>query len=265
MNETNDFKQKLSVIIAPEGADPETAEHIKNTFCTDAPESDSSDLTLKLDADGLALLSEDQVLRGDFVHMLPRLKGNNLSGELLVRAARIKDAAEPLTAIDATAGLGEDSLLLAAAGFQVKLYERNPVIYELLRDTLHRASRVPELTEIVARMQLFHADSIQAMQLPGTPPDVILLDPMFPARQKSALVKKKLQMIQKLEIPCTDEKELLLAAILAKPKKLVIKRPPKGPYLAEIKPDYSLTGKAVRFDCIVSPYDKIHKYKTLDA
>ena len=114
-------------------------------------------------------------------------------------------------------------------------------------------------------MQLFHADSIQAMQLLDKPPDVILLDPMFPARQKSALVKKKLQMIQKLEIPCMDEKELLLAAIRAKPKKLVIKRPPKGPYLAEIKPDYSLTGKAVRFDCIVSPYDKIHKYKTLDA
>ena len=93
------------------------------------------------------------------------------------------------------------------------------------------------------------------------PPDVILLDPMFPARQKSALVKKKLQMIQKLEIPCAGEAELLLAAMKARPKKLIIKRPPKGPYLADAKPDHSITGKAVRFDCIVNPYDKIHKYK----
>ena len=91
-------------------------------------------------------------------------------------------------------------------------------------------------------------------------PDVILLDPMFPERQKSALVKKKLQIIQKLEIPCADEAELFLAAVNAKPKKLVIKRPPKGPYLADVKPDYSISGKAVRFDCIVSPYEKRHKF-----
>ena len=33
-----------------------------------------------------------------------------------------------------------------------------------------------------------------------------------------------------------------------------------GPYLAGIKPDYSLTGKAVRFDYIVSAFDKIQKF-----
>ena len=99
------------------------------------------------------------------------------------------------------------------------------------------------------------------MEQAETSPDVILLDPMFPARQKSALVKKKLQMIQKLEIPCAGEAELLLAAMKAGPKKLIIKRPPKGPFLADVKPDHSITGKAVRFDCIVSPGDKLHKYK----
>ena len=92
-------------------------------------------------------------------------------------------------------------------------------------------------------------------------PDVVLLDPMFPARQKSSLVKKKLQMIQKLEIPCDDETALLLAAMKTCPKKLIIKRPPKGPYLAGLKPDHSLTGKAVRFDCFVNPADRLHKFK----
>lgn len=263
MDQITASTQQIPLLIAPEGADPETAKRLSSIFPSLYPESLSSGLHLCLDENGLALHAGDQVLRGDFLHMLPRLKGHGLAGELLVRAARIKNAPGPLTAIDATAGLGEDSLLLAAAGFHVSLYERNPVIYELLRDTLRRASHIPELTDIVARMQLFHADSIQAMPLAEAPPDVILLDPMFPPRQKSALVKKKLQVIQKLEIPCMDEKELFLAAIRAKPQKLIIKRPPKGPYLADIKPDYSLTGKAVRFDCIAAPHAKLKKYAML--
>ena len=141
------------------------------------------------------------------------------------------------------------------------MYERNPIIYELLRDTINRALEIPELAPIVERMELFHGDSIEAMKQLETPPDVILLDPMFPERQKSALVKKKLQMIQKLESPCLDEVELIKTAMNARPKKLIIKRPPKGPYLAGIKPDYSNEGKAVRFDCFVSPYDRIQKFK----
>lgn len=258
--------QRVSILVAQDGVDPEIAERIKNLY-TDVPAAEEAEgngaMTLKLDADGLSLLSDGQVLKGDFTRMLPRLKSGNLSKELLVRSAKIKDPAGPLTAIDATAGLGEDSLLLAAAGFHVRLYERNPVIYELLNDTVRRASKMPELAEIVARMQLVPEDSIQAMRQLETPPDVILLDPMFPERQKSALVKKKLQMIQKLEIPCADEKELILAAMGAKPKKLIIKRPPKGPYLAGLKPDYSITGKAVRFDCFASPFDRIEKFKFL--
>ena len=43
-------------------------------------------------------------------------------------------------AVDATAGLGEDSLLLAAAGFEVTLCEADPVIAVLLEDALTRAA-----------------------------------------------------------------------------------------------------------------------------
>ena len=222
-------------------------------------------MTLSAGPEGLSLIYEDQKLRGDFTKMIPRLKQHNLSQELLVKTAKIKtadrDADAPLTAIDATAGLGEDSLLLAAAGFHVSLYERNPVIHALLSDTLQRAAQIPELAEIVGRMELHHEDSIEAMKHIDRSPDVILLDPMFPERQKSALVKKKLQMIQKLEIPCADEKDLMRTAMEAAPKKLIIKRPPKGPYLADLKPDYSTSGKAVRFDCIVDPQNKLHKLK----
>ena len=219
------------------------------------------ELTLVRDEEGLALVGEGQVLRGDFTRMLPRIKAGRLNTELLVKAAKIKNAEGELTAVDATAGLGEDSLLLAAAGFNVTLYERNPVVYELLRDALDRAAQIPELAPIVERMHAVHADSVAGMQALETPPDVILLDPMFPARQKSALVKKKLQMIQKLEQPCDDEVTLLLTAMEAKPRKLIVKRPPKGDYLAGLKPDHSIEGKAVRFDCFASPYDRLEKFK----
>lgn len=211
--------------------------------------------------EGLALVAGEQVLMGDFTRMLPRLKPGRLSGELLVKAAKIKKPEGELTAVDATAGLGEDSILLAAAGFRVRLYERNPVVYKLLRDALERAAQHPELAEIVGRMEAFYADSLEAMGGLEQPPSVILLDPMFPARQKSALVKKKLQMIQKLEQPCDDEARMLLAAMEARPQKLIVKRPPKGPWLAEVKPDHSIEGKAVRFDCFVSPYERIEKFR----
>ena len=219
------------------------------------------ELTLVRDEEGLALVGEGQMLRGDFTRMLPRIKAGRLNSELLVKAAKIKKAEGELTAVDATAGLGEDSLLLAAAGFNVTLYERNPVVYELLKDALERASQIPELAPVVARMTAVHADSVAGMASLEAPPDVILLDPMFPARQKSALVKKKLQMIQKLEQPCDDEITLLLTAMEAKPKKLIVKRPPKGDYLAGLKPDHSIEGKAVRFDCFASPYDRLEKFK----
>ncbi|MBO4795630.1 MAG: class I SAM-dependent methyltransferase, partial [Clostridia bacterium] len=38
------------------------------------------------------------------------------------------------------------------------------------------------------------------------------------------------------------------AAFAARPRRIIVKRPPKGPYLAGRRPDHSLTGKAVRFD-----------------
>lgn len=252
-------KTSIFLDISPEFTNSEEAFRLRERFLHD----ESSALTLRLDGEGLSLHADGQVLRGDFTRMLPRVKPGMPAHEMLVKTAKIKNPDSPLTAVDATAGLGEDSILLAAAGFHITMYEKNPVIHALLSDALERAKAVPELAEIVSRMQLHHADSIEGMKRLPFRPDVILLDPMFPARQKSALVKKKLQMIQKLEFPCIDEGELLLSAMGAGPRKLIIKRPPKGPYLAGIKPDHSIEGKAVRFDCIVSPLDRLEKFRAM--
>ena len=64
-------------------------------------------------------------------------------------------------------------------------------------------------------------------------------------------MKKKFQLLHRLERPCDDEDALLRAAVAAGPRKVVVKRPVKGPFLAGVKPSYSLAGKAVRYDCIV--------------
>ena len=179
---------------------------------------------------------------------------------MLVRAA--KSEKEGRKAIDATAGFGEDSLLLAAAGFTVDLYEQDCVIAALLKDALDRAADDPALAAAVSRMRL-HAgeDSIAGLrhtaELIGrgelAAPDVVYLDPMFPERTKSAAVKKKFQLLHHLEQPCADEETLVEAALAERPRKVVIKRPVKGPLLAGVKPSYQLAGKAVRYDVLVPP------------
>ncbi len=214
----------------------------------------ASGVELRETPEGLALVSDGLELRGDFTRMLPRLRPGRLSRELLVRAARLKGLEAPW-AIDATAGLGEDGLLLAAAGFHVTLYECDPVIAALLRDALRRAADLPELSAAVARMELVEGDSVAALgglsHTLDACPDVVYLDPMFPGRTKSAAVKKKFQLLHHLEAPCANEDELVRAALGVHPRKVVIKRPVKGPYLAGIKPSYSLSGKAVRYDVLV--------------
>ena len=208
-------------------------------------------LSLQQNAEGLTLTDGELSIMVDFREMLPRLKQSNLQREMLVKAARIKGQPMPQTLIDATAGFGEDSLILAAAGFQVQLYEFDEVIAVLLKDGMERAMEIPELKEAVGRMKLVCGDSTEGMKNLDFKPDIVLLDPMFPARQKSALIKKKFQLIQRLESPCSTEEQLLDAAVAADPKRIVIKRPLKGPYLADRKPSYSLEGKAIRYDCFV--------------
>lgn len=209
-------------------------------------------LELREGAAGLALAGDGMELTCDLARLLPRLRPDRLGRELLVRAARVRGVAAP-TAVDATAGLGEDSLLLAAAGFTVTMYEKDPVIAALLQDALDRAANDPQLSAIVERMTLVEGDSVAALRAMGAAPDVVFLDPMFPERTKSAAVKKKFQLLHRLERPCEDERELLDAALAAGPRKVVIKRPPKGPCLAGVKPSHAVAGKAVRYDVIVPP------------
>lgn len=209
-----------------------------------------TDLKLERIDGRLSLVKQDTVFYGDYTKLKKRLTHANLTHEMPVKACRIKNKQMPVSVLDATAGLGEDALLLAAFGFNVSLYERDETIYKLLSDTIERAKEDADLLKAVSRMTLFYEDSIKAMRELKEKPDVVYLDPMFPIRTKSGLVKKKFQLIHELEKPCEDEKELLEAALSAALVRVVIKRPLKGEYLAGFKPDYSIEGSTIRYDCI---------------
>jgi 16S rRNA (guanine1516-N2)-methyltransferase len=213
-------------------------------------------LLLRLSQAGLELLKpDDPHLRGplqvDFTAGGLDFRRRQPGRELLLRAVCGKGTVRPAV-LDATGGLGRDSFLLAAAGCQVRIVEREPVLAALLADGLRRASLSPDTAKIAARISLTVGDAVlflEKMRMQGQQADVIYIDPMFPERRKSALVKKEAQFLQLLAAPDSPEgEERLLAAALAVSGRTAVKRPAKAPFLADRQPSHSLTGKTVRFD-----------------
>lgn len=169
-------------------------------------------------------------------------------GELIYKAMGLSKLTNP-NIIDATAGLGRDAFVLASKGCRVILLERSPLIFLLLEDALERASNNPDTSDIVQRMKLINMDArnyLNSKDLPDT--DIIYLDPMYPERRKSALVKKEMQIFQKLLGKNENGYDLLQLALEKAKHRVVVKRPRKGEYLNNQKPDYSIQGKSVRFD-----------------
>ncbi|WP_051553747.1 class I SAM-dependent methyltransferase [Desulfobulbus elongatus] len=167
--------------------------------------------------------------------------------ELLVQAARVRGGGQPLV-VDATAGLGRDGFLLAAAGYRVRMIEANPVVAALLADGLARARCIAGLAAIAARIDLIVGDAREQLPALVELPEVVYLDPMFPERTKSALVRQELRLLQLLDQKNCDDADLLRVALAVAAKKVVVKRPLKAPPLAAVPPGSTRRGKAVRFD-----------------
>ncbi len=69
----------------------------------------------------------------------------------------------------------EKMLLLAAQGYEVTLYEQNPVVAALLKDAIRRAKKNQILKDIAGRMKVVEADSVECMSKLLDPVDVIYL------------------------------------------------------------------------------------------
>ena len=160
-----------------------------------------------------------------------------------------------LSVVDATAGLGRDSFVLADLGCAVSLVERSPLVFALLRDGISRAagSDDPWLRQVAGRMALYLGDSASWLAGLDSSPDVIYLDPMFPARKKSARVKKEMWLFQHLLTKTQDEAELLAQALSSASWRVVVKRPARAEPLNGEKPHHAIEGKTVRFDVYSCP------------
>lgn len=169
-------------------------------------------------------------------------------GEAVAKAVGIKGEYLP-SVFDATAGLGRDAFVLAALGCQATMFERHPVVSALLADGLARAYTDLEIGAWTqARLALTYASSLSALVNYAEKPDVVYLDPMFPHRQKSALVKKEMRIFQSLVGSDDDADQLLLPARRLAKKRVVVKRPDYAPFLNNEKPTAAINTKNHRFD-----------------
>ena len=181
----------------------------------------------------------------DFVHGKSEYRRVFPGKELLAKAIGYKHFLVTKI-IDATAGLGRDAFVLASLGCDVTLIERSPILAALLQDGLLRASKVEATHNIVQRMHLLIGDA-QSL-LPDLKSDVIYLDPMYPHRQKSALVKKEMRILRDLVGADVDAANLLTIALQCNVKRVVVKRPRLAENSIAIEPNFSSTGKNSRFD-----------------
>lgn len=182
--------------------------------------------------------------------LLYRSQQAGLRKELIARAIGIKPKEHPRI-IDATAGLGRDSFILATLGFEVTMLERSPILFTLLNDAIERARKHPQTTSIIERLTLIHADAISWLQQNTQHPDIIYLDPMFPGREKSASVKKEMAILQDLLGKDTDCDTLFETALTCAAKKVVVKRPRLAKSITNKAPNFSLEGKSSRFDVYI--------------
>ena len=164
----------------------------------------------------------------------------------LPRAAGMKNGFNPVI-VDATAGLGRDAFLLASLGATVTLIERSKRMHSLLADAMHRAASQPETSEIIARMTLVFGDAKTI--LPRLNPEIILVDPMHPPRQSSALVKLEMRQIRDIVGPDQDALDLMKIALETATNRVVLKWPRKAVPMAGLKQfSHQILGKSTRYD-----------------
>lgn len=170
-------------------------------------------------------------------------------GQPLAKAVGLKKGATPYI-IDATAGFGRDAFVFASLGCRVKLIEQNPVIAALLADALQRAVEDHEVKDIISRMQLHQGNAVDYLAgLSETDrPDVVYLDPMYPSRDKSALVKKEMQLLHQLVGPDSNSLDLLNVSREVALKRVAVKRPKGAEFFANQQPHVSIESKNTRYD-----------------
>ncbi|MGI9327683.1 MAG: class I SAM-dependent methyltransferase [Pseudomonadales bacterium] len=147
--------------------------------------------------------------------------------------------------LDGTCGWGVDALTLAQLGAEVTMLEHSAVVWALANDLLQTQAALP--------VTLHHAELSQwlVQQEPGRF-DVIYLDPMFPARNKTAAPNKRLQYLAALvaaaPLPMASTLDEWLALCRRHARaRVVLKRRRNDPPLAQA-PSWQIQGRSIRYD-----------------
>lgn len=176
-----------------------------------------------------------------------RLRFGGGRGQDLAKAMGLRAGKTPII-VDATAGLGRDSFLLASLGAQVILIERSEKMHALLVEGMNRAENEGgEFREIIGRMTLMKGDAKDL--IPELPGEAILIDPMHPPRQKSALVKRELRQVREIVGTDDDAADLVRIALAHAYNRVVLKWPAKADPIDGLKAcTHQILGKTTRYD-----------------
>ncbi len=191
----------------------------------------------------------------DFVHgkLGHRRQFGGGRGQAFAKAIGLKRGNNP-TVVDATAGLGRDAFILANLGAHVIMIERSPILAALLEDGLQRLAAEPGLSVIAEQqLRLVQTNAIEWLQQQtdadtANRPEVVYLDPMYPHRSKSALVKKEMRVLRAVVGDDDDAGLLLQAARQCALKRVVVKRPKGAPPLDGSQPSGNVQSKNTRYD-----------------
>ncbi|WP_455196651.1 class I SAM-dependent methyltransferase [Kaarinaea lacus] len=166
----------------------------------------------------------------------------------IARAVGLKKGLTP-NIVDATAGLGRDAFVLASLDCPVQMLERHPVIHALLEDGLRRLALTNDSnTSLIDLLQLHHADAREWLTQSDQGIDVVYLDPMYPHRTKSALVKKEMRVLRQLVGDDLDVVAVLETALQVARQRVVVKRPKTAPIIGTRPPSFYVESKNTRYD-----------------
>ena len=192
-------------------------------------------------------------LRVDFVDgsVAHRLRFGGGRGQDIAKAMGLRAGKTPMI-VDATAGLGRDSFLLASLGAQVTMIERSEKMHELLVQGMKRAANEGgQLREIIGRMTLLKGDALDL--IPELSGEAILIDPMHPERKSSALVKRDLRQVREIVGTDEDSADLVRLAIKHALKRVVLKWPAKADPIEGVqKCTHQIIGKTTRYDVFMT-------------
>ena len=216
----------------------------------------------------LSWLSDGLSVAPEWDKLQRRVVSAGRKSELLLQAVKVTSDS---IVIDATAGFGHDSLILASTGAQVIMLEQQPLMALLLLVEQQRMSGLANWQKLMSRLQIINNDALSYFDSLNNVSaadqrkliDVVYLDPMFPENSyqdsktgKGAKVGKHMQALHQLASPPTlDEERQLLQSAQAvvsqngqKQGRVIVKRPQSAPLLAHQQPSESWHNEAVRFD-----------------